>query len=103
MSFSRKKSFIHGTLFHKKTAWKPVFFRLYYSILHISTLLLFLNFSLVSFLSYYASCITETLQSCKATVLNESYLADFIFLSYCLQVLQLLELKANGFYFTQLP
>lgn len=54
-------------------------------------------------MSYHASCITETLRGCKATVLNENYLAYFIFLSYCLQVFQLLELEANGFYFTQLP
>ena len=74
--------------------------RLYYSILLISASLLFLNFFLVSLLSYKASRITKTLQSCKATVLNESNFADFIFLSYCLQVFQLLELKANGFYFT---
>ena len=46
--------------------------------------------------------MTETLQSCKETVFNESYLADFDFLCYYLQVFQLLELKVNGFYFTQL-
>ena len=43
MLFSRKKSFVHGTLFHKKTAWKPVFTAIlqYFTYLCVTTVFKF--------------------------------------------------------------